>query len=306
MNLKKTVNDVYLFCKAFLSNQLAKFFPKLYVNLTHQTGRGEEEGDPQEVANYFIECFRDYQKHLDLNNEDTTLFLQDKVVLEYGPGDILGVALLFYGYGAKMVCCVDKFPLAKMTNKNIEVYRYLLNSLGDKERKRAENAFNKKAAPETGFKDNCINYQVMNNGLSGEKNKFDLIISRAVLEHVNNLKETMLDIKKSMKNSGLSIHQVDLKSHGLDRYTDFDFLTWPTYIYKLMYSHKGFPNRLRVNKYRELAEESSLHINTLIPTGQLNQDKIKAIYFKIAKEFNHISPKELSWMGFWIHLEHKS
>ena len=36
----------------------------------------------------------------------------------------------------------------------------------------------------------------------------------------------MLDIQRSMKAGGLSVHQVDLKSHGLDRYVAFDFLTW--------------------------------------------------------------------------------
>lgn len=36
----------------------------------------------------------------------------------------------------------------------------------------------------------------------------------------------MLDIQRSMKAGGLSVHQVDLKSHGLDRYAAFDFLTW--------------------------------------------------------------------------------
>ena len=58
--------DLALFCKAFLSNQLARFAPKLYINLTHQTGRGEEKEDAAQVASYFIECFHDYRKQLGL------------------------------------------------------------------------------------------------------------------------------------------------------------------------------------------------------------------------------------------------
>lgn len=295
--------DAILFCRAFLSNLLALFAPKLYVNLTHQTGRGQEEG-ALEIANYFIGCFHDYLEHLGLDKEDPESYFKDKVVLEYGPGDILGLSLLLYAYGAKKVHCVDRFPLSKLSNKNIDVYAHLLNSLDGKKRKRAENAFKESGNPASGFNENAVIYKVTKNGLSGVLNEYDLIISRAVLEHVNDLKGTMLDIKQSMREGGISIHKVDLKSHGLDRYRDLDFLTWPKTIYKLMYSHKGFPNRWRVNSYRELAESSDLYVKKLIPNGRLNSKKIDRIYNKVAKEFRHISPDELSWLGFWIHLTH--
>jgi len=296
--------DVILFCKAFLTNQLARFAPKLYVNVTHQTGRGSEEEEAIQIANYFIDCFAEYQTHLDLNAESIGSFLKGKVVLEYGPGDILGIALLFYAYGAESVQCVDRFPLSKLSAKNIQVYQHLLNSLDANKRDRAENAFQEKGNPESGFKENSINYKITENGLSDASNAYDLIISRAVLEHVNVLDKTMLDIKRSLKPNGVSLHQVDLKSHGLDRYTDFDFLTWPTVLYHLMYSHKGYPNRLRVNKYRELAEQAQLKIKHLSPTGQLDPQKVDLIYAKVADEFRQTSREELSWQGFWIYLEH--
>ena len=304
MYTENPAKDAVLFCKAFLSNQLARFAPKLYVNLTHQTGRGKKEGEALQVANYFIECFHDYRKCLNLNEEDFEYFLREKVVLEYGPGDILGMALLFYANGAESVHCVDRFPLSRLSKKNVEVYVHLLNLLDDEKRERAENAFKEKGNPESGFDEKAISYKVMRNGLSELNNKYDLIISRAVLEHVNDLKKTMLDIKCSMKVEGVSLHQVDLKSHGLDRYTDFDFLTWPKFIYDIMYSHKGFPNRFRVNAYREFAEKSGLKVKQLTPIGRLNQEKLDRIYLKVAKEFRPISPEELSWLGFWIYLEH--
>jgi len=303
---ENTGKDLVLFGKAFLSNQLAKFAPKLYVRLTHQTGRGEEKENAAKIASYFIECFHDYRDQLGLKEEEFELYLKDKVILEYGPGDILGASLLFYAYGVKAVHCVDKFPLSNMSNENVDVYVCLLNSLSKVQRKRAEAAFNEKENIRNGFKENCISYKVTKNGLSEEINKYDLIVSRAVLEHVNNLKETMLDIKRSMKNSGISLHQVDLKSHGLDRYIDFDFLTWPKFIYNLMYCHKGFPNRWRVNKYKELAESSKLNIKKLIHTGQLDPKSLNIVSRNISNEFKDISPQDLSWLGFWLHLEQPS
>lgn len=304
MYTENPLKDIILFGHALLSNQLARYAPKLYVRLTHQTGRGEQEGGEADIADYFIECFRDYRRHLGLNDEEVKSYLKNKVVLEYGPGDILGVALLFYASGAKRVHCVDRFPLSRMSEKNVNVYHRLLSSLDGRERQRAENAFRERGKPASGFNHRAIDYRVTRDGLSEGARKYDLIISRAVLEHVNDLEKTMLDIKRGLREGGLSIHEVDLKSHGLDRYTDFDFLTWPKLIYELMYSHKGCPNRWRVDKYRELAERSKLHVKMLTPTGRLDRKKIDVIYPKVAKEFSHITPEELSWQGFWVYLEH--
>ena len=297
-------NDVLIFIKASLTNQLARFAPKLYVELTHQTGRGDAEEQSSQIADYFVRCFRDYQDQLGLNDHEIREHLSGKAILEYGPGDILGVALLMYAYGAQTVCCVDRFPLSKLSAKNVDVYMRLLNSLGPEQRVRAANAFNENGDPRSGFNPQAITYKVTKNGLAGSSQEYDLIISRAVLEHVNNLEETMLDIKRSLKYGGVSLHEVDLKSHGLDRYKEFDFLSWPKLAYDLMYSHKGFPNRWRVNTYRELAKSAKLHVKKLSPTGRLEQEKIDAIRPRVAKEFSRVSPEELSWLGFWMQLEH--
>ena len=303
MYTENSGKDIVLFCKAFSSNQLARFAPKLYVNLTHQTGRGSGEESVSQVVDYYFECFNDYCKYIGIKDESIESYFNEKVILEYGPGDILGVALLFIAHGAKTVHCVDRFPLTKMSKKNIDIYNHILSRLGDKDRERAQRAFKEEGNPASGFSEKHTNYKVTKNGLSGENNYYDLIISRAVLEHVNNLEETMLDIKYSLKDTGVSLHQVDLKSHGLDRYVDFDFLTWPRFIYNLMYSHKGYPNRLRVNRYKELAEKSNLSIKELITIDRLEMDKINLIYNKLDDEFRDVSPEELSCLGFWLVLD---
>jgi len=72
---KKFTKDVVLFISALVSNQLARFAPKLYVNLTHQTGRGQSEEDALQVADYFIRCFHDYRDQIDLNEEEFSEYL---------------------------------------------------------------------------------------------------------------------------------------------------------------------------------------------------------------------------------------
>ncbi|WP_223146690.1 methyltransferase domain-containing protein [Methylomonas albis] len=274
------------------------------MRITAQTGRGEGEGNSDEIADYFYQCCRDYREQLGLDEAEFRAYLSDKTILEYGPGDILGVALLLRAYGAKTIHCVDRFPLNKISEKNMLVYQALINRLAGDEKQRAMSVFNVPGDPESGFNRDIIEYSVTNSGLSGETDIYDLIISRAVLEHVNDLEATFLDIKNALKAAGTSIHKVDLKSHGLDRYRPFDFLTWSNASYRLMYSHKGFPNRWRVNKYVQAAQNARLSIKNLAANETLSHEKIDTIAPYLAEDFRNISKEELSWLSFWMVLEH--
>lgn len=304
MNTGNFSKDALHFARQVLSNQVARFAPEIYANLTRKTGRGDSVTEPLQMVYYFLECFRDYQEQLDLPGDAVADYLQGKNILEYGPGDTLCMALLLYAHGASRVDCVDRFPLSRLTANNIGAYYHLLNTLPAGPRERAQSAFKHKNLVSSGFNPAAITYRVTPDGLAGNGGSYDLILSRAVLEHVNDLEETMRDIKRNLKPGGLSIHKVDLKSHGLDRHADFDFLTRRPLVYRLMYSHKGCPNRWRVNKYRELAEKVGLRLRALTPTGRLEADKVKRVYPEAARHFGDISPDEFSWLGFWMTLEH--
>lgn len=304
MYTENAARDVLLFAKAFLSNQLARFSPGLYVRLTHQTGRGEGADNAAATAEYFVRCFHDYREQFGLDEPGFAEFLRGRKLLEYGPGDVLGVALLMYAHGAEHVTCVDQFALSSLSDTNLRIYRHLLQSLSGAPRQRADSAFREAGDPASGFRPEAIVYKVTGSGLSGAQAQYDLVISRAVLEHVNDLDATMRDIRRSLVPGGVSLHQVDLKSHGLDRYVPLDFLTWPSPVYRLMYGHKGFPNRWRVDRYRQLAEGAGLRMKHLSPTTLLEPEKVAAIHPQLAKEFAGISHQDLSWLGFWMLLEH--
>ncbi len=304
MYTENAAKDIKIFAKALLTNQLARFTPSLWVTFSQETGRGRAESDSGEVADYFRMCFREHFQQIGMNEADAGEYLKGKRVLEYGPGDILGVALLMYAHGAEAVQCVDRFPLRKSSEKNLEVYRKLLDGLEGAQRERAANAFAVPGHPESGFNPNAIAYRVTPDGLSGGEREFDLIISRAVLEHVNNLEKTMADIAAALKPHGISVHQVDLKSHGLDRYKTYDFLTWPDPLYRLMYSHKGFPNRWRIDKYRNAIRLAGLALSKLAPTGLVASEEIAIIRPGLDRKFRDIPPEELAWLGFWMVLDH--
>lgn len=305
MNTVNPGKEVLHFARQVLANQVARFAPKVYAGLSRKTGRGDSCTDPAKTAYYFLRCFADYQEQLDLPRHGVADFLRGKEILEYGPGDTLCMALLFHAYGARRITCVDRFPLARLTANNIAIYRHLLEMLPAEPRARAGAAFNEHGVPASGFAPEAISYRVTRNGLAGKGGGYDLVISRAVLEHVNNLEETMRDIKRNLKPGGLAIHKVDLRSHGLDRHSEFDFLARRPLVYKLMYGHKGCPNRWRVNKYRELADKVGLRLRSLMPTGRLPPEKVRRIHAQAASRFGDISADEFSWLGFWMTLEHR-
>lgn len=297
--------DAVHFAHAFVTNQIARFAPAVYLNLSHQTGRGSEDrSDAAGAASYFLRCVDDYQQQLGMDRRSFQEFLRGKAVLEYGPGDVLGVALLLYAHGAEFIQCVDRFAREKATAKNIETYVRLLESLDGEARERANGAFRLYGDPASGFDESRVKYSVTTDGLIGQRDAYDLVISRSVLEHVNSLDRTMADMAAALRKGGIAIHKVDLKSHQLDRYQPFDFLTWPEPVYRLMHSHKGRPNRWRVNKYREVADRVGLRFRMLADTGRLEPARISRIRPKLASHLRDVPDDELTWLGFWMVLEH--
>jgi len=304
MYSENLTKDSFLFLRALLSNQLARLFPSAYLKLIKETGRGSGPENPGQISEYFHACFVDYLRHLGIPLDFAGDYLKGKHVLEYGPGNILGIALLFYAYGAEQVHCADRFSFGLLVKENLEVYEVMINSLKGNEKKRACSAFNTYGEPQSGFDPQKIRYVVTKNGLIGEKSKYDLIMSRAVLEHVNDLEKTFLDLSRALKKGGVSVHQVDLRSHNLDRYKEFDFLTVSPLVYRLMFSHKGYPNRWRTDQYKELAVKFGLKVLKFESTGKLDPEKVKLIHPKLAKPFRGLDQDEISWLGFWMIMEH--
>ncbi|MBW8305477.1 MAG: class I SAM-dependent methyltransferase [Thiobacillus sp.] len=300
MSSNNMVGTLRRIVQATLTNQIARFAPSLYVQLTGQTGRGAGEVRLDEVGKYFETCFEEYFEQLGVSKSEQTDYLHGKRLLEYGPGDVPGVAMLMVAHGANQVLCVDRFPLVRMSPKNVQIVKLMLEHLPQVQRERAEACFRQAAQPQLGFDPRFIDYLISPSGLSGLENEMDLVFSRAVLEHVNDLPATFRDMYAALKPGGIAIHLVDLKSHGLHRKSPLDFLCWPTWLWSLMYSEKGVPNRLRVNAYRDAVAQSGLEMLTLKPTLLASPDDVCAVRPELATPFKDLSEEDLSWLGFWL------
>lgn len=294
------IQDTKRVVRAALTNQLARFAPKLYVRLTGQTGRGSAEETAEEIAAYFRKCFDEYFRVLKIAPQDISGYLPGKQILEYGPGDVPGVALLMIAHGAERVTCVDRFPLVALSPKNIEVLRCLLQKLEGEARVRAASCFRQPGEPVSGLDARRIRYLVRPSGLSSLQSEIDIVMSRAVLEHVNDLDATFHDMFRALRQGGIAVHQVDLKSHGLHRHNPLDFLAWPAPFWYLMYSHKGVPNRWRVDRYRAVLARAGFKSPHLEATLLAQDADIQQVRPYLAKPFRNISDADLSWLGFWL------
>jgi SAM-dependent methyltransferase len=303
MQIKMLTERAIRIGKAVITNQIARLMPRFYLRLTHQTGRGSNEEGPGEVAGYFRQCFKDYCDMLGIGEHSAGDLLRDKQVLEYGPGDIPGVALLFYAHGAKQVFCVDHFPMMQFTAKNAAVIQCLLDHLDGQPRERADAAIQRTNGEITGFLPGTVTYLVRPGGMAAMDNAVDLIISRAVMEHVHDLKATFTDMYHCLKPGAIAVHQVDLKSHGLHSENQLDFLAWSPFLWRLMYSAKGVPNRWRVDVYRRLIEDTGFECELLTTTRQASIDEVRQVRPLLPPLFNTLSDEDLSCLGFWMILK---
>lgn len=296
-------HDLVRFAKAATSNLLARHAPAAYVRLTQQTGRGSNDDGPEQIADYFWRCFVEYGSQLGLDDAAFADFVRGKRVLEYGPGDVLGAALLFHAHGAAVVECVDRFPLQHVTAANARVYECLIERLPLPRREVARAAFVVPGDALSGLRPDAVRYRVTADGLAARPGAFDLVVSRAVLEHVNSLEATLQDVQRCLAPGGISLHNVDLRSHTLDRYRPFDFLTWPEPVYRLMYSHKGFPNRWRPDAYRRILDGAALQVLAFQPTGRIDAHDVERIRPHLARHLRGASAEDLAWTGFWMVLQ---
>lgn len=300
------LGDLMRFGKAVLTNQLARLAPRLYLGLTGQTGRGSQPETPAQVAEYFSRCLAEYAAKLGVAETGLADYLAGKVVLEYGPGDVPGVALLMYAYGAERVTCVDRFPLMAWSQKNLAVIDALAAGLPPAQRKRLDQAFLVPGQPASGLRAGTLDYRITKSGLSRLQSSVDLIISRAVLEHVNDLDATFQDMFEALRPGGIALHQVDLKSHGLHRRNELDFLAWPPTAWSLMHSQKGVPNRWRVNRYREIIAHTAFELGLMEPTSIAAAETVREVRPHLAPGFATLSDEDLAWLGFWVLLRKPS
>lgn len=287
--------------RAVATNQVARLAPTAYLRLTGQTGRGDGAREsPEDIAAYFRQCVADYLSFAGVPAGQAAGYFAGTTVIEYGPGDFPGVAVLMLVAGAHKVYAVDRFAMVRLSEKNVGVWHALVAAMDDAQKQRARSLLNDPSHPAEGFKREHIEYVVRAHGFSGLQAQADLVISRAVLEHVDDLPGTFADMRAALKPGGVAMHLVDLKSHGLHRSNPLDFLEWPNWLWSLMYSHKGVPNRWRLDYYRRIVQALAVLEVRLEPTHTASAADVAAVRDKLAPAFRDVDDADLACLGMWV------
>lgn len=214
---------------------------------------GAIESEVSDSLDYINRTFDDYLKYSGISIHS----LQDKNVLEVGPGDNLGVALKFLAAGAKQVVCIDKFFSKCNPKYERSIYEALRENLNDYEGKNVDSAINL---------DNDrieVNAQkllyirgvgIEEAGKMFEPESFDFIVSRAAIQHLYDVDTAFSVMDRLLTPAGYMVHKIDFRDLGLFSSYGFNpltFLTIPNSVYRLMTYDSGRPNRKLLNYYRQ-------------------------------------------------------
>ncbi|HEX6649239.1 MAG TPA: hypothetical protein VF075_06860, partial [Pyrinomonadaceae bacterium] len=106
--------------------------------------------------------------------------------------------------------------------------------------------------------------------------KFDLIVSCAVLEEIYDPDPVFAAMDKLLAHGGSLVHVIDLSDYGIFRNQGMHpltFLTISEAIYKRMASASGLPNRKRlgyyIDKMKEFGYQSKFFVTSVLPVGRL-------------------------------------
>jgi SAM-dependent methyltransferase len=200
--------------------------------------------------------FEAYRRHLRGRRDD----FAGLRILEIGPGEHLGIPLLFVAAGAREVACVDHTREVRNDAPEVRrMYEGLRSRIdGAGARARFDGALaglrdcEKPGAQPIAYRPH-LPLEDATPDLIG---RFDLIVSMSVLEHVRAPRAAMGRMYECLQPGGWMAHCVDLASH--DRYESYplEFLEVGERLWDLQFSNLGGPNRLRIGDYRRLLDET--------------------------------------------------
>jgi SAM-dependent methyltransferase len=186
---------------------------------------------------------------------DSAGAIEGKVVVEIGPGDALGLAPLFISAGAARFVAVDRFLG--------DVWGSAANSLYD-ELERLHGPFR------VGWRDQVTLVRHSIEETVAGVPAADIILSFDVIEHLLDLPKAVRNMSELLNPDGHMIHRVDYGPHGVWLSTEdpLRFLSVPNWVWSALGSNRGYPNRVRHQKFVDLLNVQGLRVAERITRRQ--------------------------------------
>lgn len=260
----------------------------------HRHGSTHAGFSLEESLDYVERVFRDYLEYGRLQPRD----LQGARVLEIGPGDSFGVALRFLAAGARQVVCWDRFWSERDPAQQAGICRALLARLSPEERSRVAGAVDLEG-PGPVFKGGLLRYEY-GRGIEDaldvlEQGSFNLIVSRAVLEHLYDPGRGLQAMDRLLVPGGRMAHKVDFRDHGLltaSGHHPLAFLRYSDRVWSWMTRDSGKPNRRLIDVYRAHLERLG-HAFTLYKVGVVGREEELVPHPEKLEPGRHLTPEEL-------------
>lgn len=270
-------------------NGLTRLAPRAAAAIqraTHDTGRGRGR-DGVVAAEYFEAVAADYRVIAEASGALGRDLFRGRRVLELGPGDTRAMALIGHLEGARAWEGFDAFDIQSRDARYLDaIYAPILARRG--ERRDADEILQ-----------DCIMHASPESLAKGGR-RFDLVVSRAVLEHVRDLDALMIAVARVTTDDCVLVHKIDLRSHGIEHDHPLDFLRFSERAWRAMSSHIDLPNRARLSAYVGLGERAGLHTAWACTTHVIDIEVARAIRRELASPFRAMSAEELRVLGLWL------
>jgi len=255
------------------------------------SGRGRGR-DGAEAARYFASVLRDYEiiaQDAGLVTDPKELF-RGRRVLELGPGNTRSITLSARVRGATMAAGWDAFDVQSRDETYLRpIYEALLADLGE------PGGF-----PRALELTRDIRVHKDAETLRAAGTKFDLVLSRAVLEHVRDVDRLYGDLEGLLSDDAVLIHKVDLRCHGFRLNHELDFLLFPERVWRRLTTHIGEPNRVRYPDYLAVGEKHGFVPVYASSTHVIPLEDARRVRKNLAVPFRDMADDVLSVLGFWM------
>jgi len=302
---------------------IRSYLPQLQKNPKVVLGGGNSES-----ARY---CYSVWLRHLKCGVENSGMKFPFSSLAEIGPGNSLGIGLaaLLSGVQSYHAFEIEKYPI-QATNLQVfeelvqlfksrahipgpdefpEVKPYISNydfphgilsedllneSLREDRLQRIREALRASTTDEVG---SMVRLEVpWNQSSKVRAQAMDMIISQAVLEHVDELSSAYAIMAEWLAKDGIMSHQVDFRCHGVAKHWNGQW-TIPAWLWKIVRGRRKFLiNRQPVSVHRRLLQENGMKITFEKPVEMASPFAAS----QLAAEFRQLSDVDRTTSGILL------
>lgn len=215
--------------------------------------------------------------------ERSGIEIKGKDVLELGPGPDLGTGYVVLARGAASYTAVDRFRLAERPWLDDPLIRRLKSAVGDADVARISYLVDE--FPE----------------LSAVHGRYDLVLSNAVLEHVDDIPAVFSRLSSLLREGGEMCHHVDPRTHTrwLRERDPWNILRFEPTVYRTML-FPGMLNRLLLSDYVRAAKDTGFQVLTVAPGTTVSDEQIASLRKQLPTEFRQRPDGDLRMASFTI------